>query len=255
VSAEIDELYELPAGEFVAARDRLATDLRRQGRAQEAAAVKGLRRPGPAAAALNALARADPALIRELRTTGDRLRRTQADAVAGRAGDLSALSKERRTVVDQGVRRATALAADADSPLSASAADQVRASLEAVLVDELAAARLAEGRLSAPIELPAFGGLLGAEGGPPVVVAPTRRSKAAAPARKPAKEVERRRADVAAAQERHRDARRERLSLAQQVADLERDLRQARLRLERAEKTEAAAAEGVAAARRRPAGR
>ena len=49
----VDALYELPAGEFIAARDRLAKELKAEGQVRAANEVKGLRKPTVVAAAPN----------------------------------------------------------------------------------------------------------------------------------------------------------------------------------------------------------
>lgn len=53
LEAALDALFQRPLGEFVRARDELARELRRAGDAASAAQVKGLKRPTPAAWALN----------------------------------------------------------------------------------------------------------------------------------------------------------------------------------------------------------
>jgi hypothetical protein len=54
------DLYALDPSEFTAARDARAAETRQAGDRELAAAVKGLRRPSAAAAALNLLARERP---------------------------------------------------------------------------------------------------------------------------------------------------------------------------------------------------
>ena len=49
----VRELFTLPPEEFVAARDRLAAELKEAGKADEAAEVKRLRRPSVVAWAVN----------------------------------------------------------------------------------------------------------------------------------------------------------------------------------------------------------
>ncbi|MGV3758916.1 MAG: hypothetical protein ACO1PW_05150 [Actinomycetota bacterium] len=56
-------LYDLRPEEFVAARDALVKELRAAGERGEATAVKALRRPSAAAAALNRAARSRPELL------------------------------------------------------------------------------------------------------------------------------------------------------------------------------------------------
>src|SRR6266542_1500668 len=84
VDAEIGRLYELPPGEFVAARDELGRRLRAQPPDDRAAAerVRGLRRPTVAAWAVNQVARRHAELVAELVESGDRLHQAQRGAIA-----------------------------------------------------------------------------------------------------------------------------------------------------------------------------
>lgn len=98
--AAVDRLYALDPGEFVAARDALARELRQAGRRELAAEVRRLRRPTLAAWAVDQLAHRRPSSVEELLAAGDRLRRAQAEVLAG--GDRAALqraSEERRELV------------------------------------------------------------------------------------------------------------------------------------------------------------
>jgi hypothetical protein len=60
VEAAVAALYQLPLGEFVAARDQLARQLRTTGDREAARQVVGLRRPSISAWAANQLAHAAP---------------------------------------------------------------------------------------------------------------------------------------------------------------------------------------------------
>ena len=57
VEAEIDQLYQLPLGDFTAARDELAKRLRSEGRGDLAEEVKKHRKPAVAVWLVNRLAR------------------------------------------------------------------------------------------------------------------------------------------------------------------------------------------------------
>jgi len=91
------ELYALPPEEFTAARDRLAGELKESGKADEAAAIKKLRKPSVVAWAVNAAARARPEEVEALREAGQALRRAQRKALSGGGGDdLRRATDERR---------------------------------------------------------------------------------------------------------------------------------------------------------------
>jgi len=85
VEHELDALYALPAGQFTAARNDLARRLLRAHQADRAAAVRTLRRPTAAAAAVNVLARREPRLRAQLVEATRRLEEARASALAGLA--------------------------------------------------------------------------------------------------------------------------------------------------------------------------
>jgi hypothetical protein len=72
-------LYSLPLSEFTTARDRLAQQLRSNGRAEEADLVARLRKPSVAAWALNLAARHHPAAVAELLESHRRLRQAESN--------------------------------------------------------------------------------------------------------------------------------------------------------------------------------
>lgn len=89
-------LYGVPREEFTRARNARVTQLRREGRHDDAAAVKALRKPDQVAAALNQAVRKKPKLRDELLDAGERLREASA---GGKGGGLrSAMAAERAAV-------------------------------------------------------------------------------------------------------------------------------------------------------------
>src|SRR2546430_4625643 len=115
VDKAADELYRLAPADFTKARDELARRLRKEGRHDEADAVKKLRRPTVAAWALNQLARRRPEDVRRLLDTGARLREAQESLLTG-GGERSALqdaTREERDLVAELTRDATAVAGEA----------------------------------------------------------------------------------------------------------------------------------------------
>jgi hypothetical protein len=91
----LDRLYGGPPGEFTAERDRLAKALRKDGEKERAAAVGRLRRPTRLAAALNAIARADPEGLGRLIDASTALAEAQEDVLKGR-GDAAGLRDAER---------------------------------------------------------------------------------------------------------------------------------------------------------------
>ena len=89
-----EELYALPLGEFTTARNDLEKRLRKDGKRDEAAEVKSLRKPTAPAWALNQVARERPKVIAELVKTGGQVRDAQEKLLAG--GDRKALDTRHR---------------------------------------------------------------------------------------------------------------------------------------------------------------
>lgn len=146
----IDGLFALAPEEFVAARDRLARDLKGAGDNEGSAAVRQLRRPTTAASAVNRLAREAPAEIRELVALGERLREAHAALVEGGG--------------DSGIREATARRRKLVGSLSTQALafigggeahrDAIAGTLDAAVADAGAAEAVRAGRLTRELEAP-----------------------------------------------------------------------------------------------------
>jgi hypothetical protein len=147
LDARIDELYAGAPEDFVAARDRLAKDLKASGDADSAKSVKALRRPTVAAWALNQLARGHPDEVQALLEAGRGLRDAQAKAMAGGGPEAlrEATTRRRaatRTLVDRAARILSEAGRGADAQR-----DAVAATLDAAALDEEIGRRLVEGQL------------------------------------------------------------------------------------------------------------
>jgi hypothetical protein len=146
---EIDGLYELEPGAFVAARNALARRIKADGDKARAAAVAKLPRPTVVAWALNQVARDDRARVDALIDAAERQASAQADLMAGGdAADLRAATSERRAAAGEIVRAAAALAGPAH-------ADAVRTTLDAALADPDLVETLRSGTLWATLDAPA----------------------------------------------------------------------------------------------------
>jgi hypothetical protein len=130
--AEVERLYGLEPDAFVAARAEAASELRRQGRRGEAAAVAKLRKPSVAASIANRIARAEPGLVDELLAAGTRLRDVQL--TAGPAQDLRAAVEAEQEALRTLMRAAAAVAAGSGSGGQA-ALERVRETLHAAALD------------------------------------------------------------------------------------------------------------------------
>lgn len=213
----LDQLYELEPRHFVAARDRLARELRAAGERQAAAAVKGLRRPTVVAWALNQVARAHPEEVAELIDAGAAVGRAQAQALGGGASaELRAASRRRREVASTLARAVADLAGAAHH-------DEAVATLDAASFDPEVAELLRRGRLTRELPPPSGFGMADMPDPREPATAPT-------PPRPPAPDLEPLRRELARAEE--------------AVAGTENDVRRAEEALEQARA-------GVDAARRR----
>lgn len=154
VQERIDELFRRPPGEFVAARDALAKELRAHDRAASDE-VKALRKPTVAAHGLNLAARDDPDGVQELWAAG----------LAVQAAQEAALAGDRATLREATERRRAAIARLADTAVGHAGEghrDEIEATLDAASVEPDLHQQLAAGRLQATSDARAgFGGLAG----------------------------------------------------------------------------------------------
>jgi hypothetical protein len=147
---------------FVAARDALVIRLRSEGRAEEAAAIKALRRPTAVVWALNQLSIKDPSGIRDLLSAGSALRAAQQATLSssGTGGDrLRSAGAARRAAVAQLARVAVDVLEEAGRGVRA---EEVASALEAASVEEETGERLAAGTLERlPEPVAGFGDVFG----------------------------------------------------------------------------------------------
>ncbi len=154
-----EELYGLDPADFVPARNALVRRLRTDGQRELARRVADIRRPSPAAWAVNQLARRQRGALDELLRLGDTLRRAQTQTLAG--ADAAVLRQAGRA-------RREAVASLADSAVGLLAArgqggahhTEIAATLEAASLDPQSGAEVAAGRLTSALEPPSgFGDL------------------------------------------------------------------------------------------------
>ena len=192
---EADDLYGLPLDEFTKARDALAKRLRGEKRREDAAFVKGLKRPSVAAGAINLAVRRDGA--DDLLAAGEELRAAHGALLDG-SGDAAAVreatERERAAVRDFAKR---ALGDDA----SPATAEKVRATLHAAAVDDEVREQLEAGRLEREAEAGVDPMALMASAATPKrkPAAKQKTSKRAAPKRSAGKSDAERRREAAAA--------------------------------------------------------
>ncbi|HEX7098327.1 MAG TPA: hypothetical protein VF377_03740 [Acidimicrobiia bacterium] len=136
------ELYALPIGEFTAGRDRLVRQLGEEGKKEESAQVKRLRKPTTDAWALNQVARRNPELIDQLVQVHEELRR---------AGDPVALrrsSEKRIRLLEEITAAAASALVDAGHSAEGSVRDRIGRTLLAAAGDESTEQQLRRGILT-----------------------------------------------------------------------------------------------------------
>lgn len=148
------ELYGLRLADFTAARDARAAEARRAGNVQLGAAVKKLRRPSAAAWLANMLTRQRPAAVDDLLRIGIRLREAQ-ERFSG--PELKELAKQGHQIVAGLVADAERLATSGGSGPSRLALRQLQETLDAALLDRVAAEALRGGRLTVALSYAGLG--------------------------------------------------------------------------------------------------
>jgi hypothetical protein len=208
--AGIERLYGLPPEEFVAARDQLARQLRKDGDGVAARRVGGLRRPTVAAWAVNQAARRRPELVTDLIEAGERLRQAQRRALSGlRGGALRTAGAERRTAVERLVAEATGILEENGRSPDAHR-DAIAATLQAASVDEAIAAVVRAGTLDREVAAPTgFGEVDGLQLVQPTPAEPEAPERPARPARRRVKLDPARRRELDAARRQRDQGRRE----------------------------------------------
>jgi hypothetical protein len=236
LGAELDRLYELPPGEFTAARDEAAKRLRADGKRELADEVKRLRKPTLALWLVNRLARERALDVKRLLKAGEALAASQA---GGSAEEFAAARQEEQHALER-LAAATRELAEREGA-GAPAVERAVQTLRAASLSAEGRDLLERGRLTEELEPPGFDALTG------MAPQPAKRT------RSPRKDErgERRRA-VEAARERVKELRaeeRERAKVARAAArDAERAEAEAAALRRTAEEAEAAAA-GAAEAR------
>ena len=195
-----DELYGLDPNDFVAGRNEMVRRLRRAGDRRLSTEMAKLRRPTPAAWAVNQLTRRHRGEVEELAGLGEVLRAAQDGALAGaRADDLRQAGRARRDAVARLADLAGAILAERGGGGGPGAhAGEVAATLEAASLDAEAAAAVLAGRLSVALRPPSGFGVFD----PPGVTTSTSSKPEPAPEPDPSERA-RREAQEAADEARH----------------------------------------------------
>lgn len=211
VGAVADELYTVDPNDFVAARTDLVRRLRAAKQRDVAASVAKLRRPTPAAWAVNQLVRTQRGEVEDLVRLGEELRSAQERALGGAGGDeLRHAARARRDAVAALTAGAARLLATRGGGVDAHLPG-VAATLEAASLDADLGTTVLEGRLSTELEPPSGFGQLPFDVALPQAPAP---APEAPTVQEPAPEPPERRREVEAAERVVADARRHAEELA-----------------------------------------
>ncbi len=154
---ELDRLFQAPFAEFVGTRNALASQLKKAGRADESARVRGLAKPSYTAWLINQLYWGCRDEVDAYLQAADKVRALEQALIEGRkaAGHTDAMAA-RTSALDKLMARASARAAEEGTPLSPALAERLRTTLEAIGAFGSGAARHARGRLQEDLDPPGF---------------------------------------------------------------------------------------------------
>ena len=127
---ELDELYALPLEDFTAARNALVKRLRDAGDGDLAKTVSGLKKPNVPAWAVNQLAQQRRDDLRELLSLRQKL------AEVGDAGEIRALSAQRKRLVAELVESAESILEDAGHSATSAHVERIVQTLQAGATEE-----------------------------------------------------------------------------------------------------------------------
>jgi hypothetical protein len=252
--SDIDALFQLPPAEFTAARNALASRLKKGGHPDEADAVKALPKPSVSAWAVNQLFWRHRKAFDRLIAAGEKFRGAQAAQLAGKAADLRGPLDARREALSELARVAAGVLKSIGHNASPDITRRVTTTLEALATYGSHPDAPRAGRLSDDIDPPGFealaalvpqvGGGKRASDGPTRVIPFTQRTRE--PRRKkgsPEEEARRReeehKAEVAAAKRALADAERALRDSKKTAEQAEASLKKAAARAKEAEREKA----------------
>jgi hypothetical protein len=156
LDGEMDALFQLPLAEFTAARNALASRLKKAGRAEDAERVKSTQKPPATAWAVNQLYWRHPKDVEALLAAGERFRKAQAAQLAGKNVDLRDLLNERRDALATLMSRASSILREAGHGASPDATRRVGTTLEALAAFGESNGAPQAGRLQDDLDPPGF---------------------------------------------------------------------------------------------------
>ena len=153
---DLDALFKLPLVEFTAARNALASQLKKAGRAEEAEQLKALAKPSVSAWVVNQLYWRHRDAFERLITAGERFRSAQAAQLSGKGGDLREPLEARRTALTALAKLAASTLRDAGHTASPDTMRRITTTLEALSVYGSLAGAPPAGRLTDDVDPPGF---------------------------------------------------------------------------------------------------
>jgi hypothetical protein len=151
---ELDRLYQLPLGEFTAARDELAKRLRDEGERDQSAEVKSLRKPPVAVWLVNRLARERELDVQRLVKAGQALTKS-----GGGSGAFAAARDDEQQALERLSQAAHEIAER--EGIGAGAVDRATQTLRAASLTDEGRRLLKQGRLTEELQPPGFEALTG----------------------------------------------------------------------------------------------
>ena len=184
-SSDDDALFALPLAEFTAARNALASRLRKEGRAADAERVKAMPKPPATAWAVNQLFWRHRKELDRLFTLGEKVRKAQT----GKPADLRGLLDERRKLIRDLTDQAARILRDAGHADTQEARRRIGINLESLATWGQAGAEPQAGRLTADLEPVGFDGLAALLGGKKLEPAKVLQFRSAAQQKKTAEDA------------------------------------------------------------------
>ena len=153
---DIDALFQLPLAEFTAARNALASKLKKAERMDEAAQVQALTKPPVSAWAVNQLYWRHRTDFDRLIGAGDRLRTAQASQLRGKGGELQEPIEARRAALSELTQQAATLLRESGHNPSPDLMRRITTTLEALATYGSRTSASAAGRLTDDVNAPGF---------------------------------------------------------------------------------------------------
>jgi len=155
----IDRLFQTPLSEFIAARNELASSLKKRGDTEGSKRVKQIAKPSLSAWAVNQLYWTARSVLDAVITAGDDYRRAQRAVLSGDTRTLEEEEDRRRAAIDEAERRAVSLLHQHGQDASPTHLRRIRTTLEALASYGSDNPSPVDGRFTADLDAPGFAAL------------------------------------------------------------------------------------------------